>query len=188
MENAIAQSGCLLRALRPEWRQPNPSVPEHHRGRPWLPAKSCVIDGGLIAADRHGEPDFLALLHSRIVPVCVYVFDLLELNGRDLREQPLVQRARSTQALLGRAQSDLLRFSASFPDANALLSEDVLGAVLRASDASERTHLTGRVRAVAGRNLRPRSGRPTTGGERRSSRNRHGDGLKDAAPAEPARH
>jgi hypothetical protein len=39
-----------------------------------LPAKSCIIDGELIAAGRHGEPDFLALLHGRHVPVCVYCF------------------------------------------------------------------------------------------------------------------
>ena len=57
-----------------------------------LPTKSCVIDGELIAAGRHGQPDFLALLHGRHVPTCVYCFDLLHLNGRDLREQPLVQR------------------------------------------------------------------------------------------------
>ena len=57
-----------------------------------LPTKSCMIDGELIAAGRHGQPDFLALLHGRHVPTCVYCFDLLELNGRDLREQPLVPR------------------------------------------------------------------------------------------------
>ena len=47
-----------------------------------LPAKSCVIDGELIAAGRHGQPDFLALLHGRHAPTCVYCFDLLELNRK----------------------------------------------------------------------------------------------------------
>jgi len=88
-----------------------------------LPTKSCVIDGELTAAGRHGQPDFLALLHGRHVPTCVYGFDLLELNGRDLREQPLVQRRARLQALLTRAKCNLLRFSESFPDANALLAE-----------------------------------------------------------------
>ena len=64
-----------------------------------LPTKSCVIDGELIAAGRHGQPDFLALLHGRHVPTCVYCFDLLELNGRDLREQPLVQRRAATSVV-----------------------------------------------------------------------------------------
>ena len=72
-----------------------------------LPTRTCVIDGELIAAGRHGQPDFLALLHGRHVPTCVYCFDLLELNGRDLREQPLVQRRARLQALLVREDSKL---------------------------------------------------------------------------------
>jgi bifunctional non-homologous end joining protein LigD len=88
-----------------------------------LPARSCIIDGELIAAGVHGQPDFLALLHGRRAATCVYCFDVLELNGRDLREQPLVQRRARLQALLGRAQSNLLRFSESFPNADALLTE-----------------------------------------------------------------
>ena len=88
-----------------------------------LPTKSCAIDGELIAAGRHGEPDVLALLHGRHVPTCVYCFDLLELNGRDLREQPLVYRRARLEALLKRAKCNLIRFSEAFPDANALLAE-----------------------------------------------------------------
>jgi len=43
-----------------------------------LPVRSCIIDGELIAGDAHGRPDFLALLHARHVPVCVYAFDILD--------------------------------------------------------------------------------------------------------------
>jgi ATP-dependent DNA ligase len=77
-------------------------------------------------ADRrrvHDEPDFLALLHGRHVPTCVYSFDLLELQGRDLREQALVQQRAQLRALPARTKRDLLRFSESFPDADALLAE-----------------------------------------------------------------
>jgi bifunctional non-homologous end joining protein LigD len=90
-----------------------------------LPSRHVRVfaDGELIAAGRHGQPDFLALLHGRHVPKCVYAFDLLELQGRDLRDQALVQRRARLQALLARAKCDLLRFSESFPDANALLAE-----------------------------------------------------------------
>jgi bifunctional non-homologous end joining protein LigD len=88
-----------------------------------LPTKSCIIDGELIAAGRHGEPNFLALLHGRHVPTCVYCFDLLELNGRDLREQPLVQRRARLEALLKRAKCNVIRFSEAFPNANDLLAE-----------------------------------------------------------------
>jgi bifunctional non-homologous end joining protein LigD len=90
-----------------------------------LPVRSCVLDGELIAAGANGQPDFLALLHARRVPVCVYAFDLMELQGRDLRDQPLEQRRARLEALLARGKSDLVRFSESFPDANALLAECV---------------------------------------------------------------
>jgi bifunctional non-homologous end joining protein LigD len=85
------------------------------------------------------------LLHGRHVPTCVYCFDLLELNGRDLREQPLAQRRVRLQALLARAKSDLLRFSDSFPDANALLAEcsrrGLEGIVSKRKDAPYRSGL-----------------------------------------------
>jgi bifunctional non-homologous end joining protein LigD len=65
------------------------------------------------------------------------------LNGRDLREQPLVQRRARLQALLARAQCDLLRFSESFPDATALLAEcsrrGLEGIVAKRKDAPYRS-------------------------------------------------
>src|SRR6516164_8630657 len=81
-----------------------------------LPTKSCIIDGELIAAGRRGQPDFLALLHGRHAPTCVYCFDSLQLNGRDFREQPLVQRRARLEALLKRAKCNVIRFSEAFPD------------------------------------------------------------------------
>jgi bifunctional non-homologous end joining protein LigD len=83
-----------------------------------LPTKSCTIDGELIAAGRHGAPDFLALLHGRHVPTCFYCFDLLELNGRDLREQPLIYR-RARLEVVKRAKCNLIRFSEAFYPARA---------------------------------------------------------------------
>ena len=52
-----------------------------------------------------GQPDFLALLHRRHVPVCVYAFDLLELQGRDLRDLPLEQQRARLRALLSRTRA-----------------------------------------------------------------------------------
>jgi bifunctional non-homologous end joining protein LigD len=108
-----------------------------------LPTRSCIVDGELIAAGADGEPDFLALLHGRHVPVCVYAFDLLELRGRDLRDQPLVQRRAQLDALLDQSRSDLIRYSDSFPDANALLVEcarrGLEGIVCKRKDAPYRS-------------------------------------------------
>jgi bifunctional non-homologous end joining protein LigD len=84
-----------------------------------LPIKSCIIDGELI----NGRPNFLALLHGRHVPVCVYAFDLMELQGRDLRDQPLYLRRAHLAALLARSSAELIRFSESFRDANVLMAE-----------------------------------------------------------------
>jgi bifunctional non-homologous end joining protein LigD len=102
-----------------------------------------IFDGELIAAGRHGQPDFLALLHGRHVPTCVYCFDLLELNGRDLREQPLVQRRARLEALLKRAKCSVIRFIETFRNANDLLAEyarlGLEGIVAKRKDAPYRS-------------------------------------------------
>ena len=112
-----------------------------------LPTKSCIIDGELIAAGKHGEPNFLALLHGRHVPVCVYAFDLMELDVRDLREQPLEQRRSQLKRLLARSKGNLIRFGDSFPSPlccwrNAFPS--------RASCVSARMRRIDQVRAAVG--------------------------------------
>jgi bifunctional non-homologous end joining protein LigD len=53
----------------------------------------------------------------------VYAFDLMEWRGRDIEERPLVQRRAQLEAFLKRGASRLIRFSESFPDANASLAE-----------------------------------------------------------------
>jgi bifunctional non-homologous end joining protein LigD len=88
-----------------------------------LAARSCIIDGELIVPDATGEPDFTALLHGRTQGACVYCFDLMELQGRDISEQPLERRRARLAALLKRAGSRLVRFSENFPDAGLLLAE-----------------------------------------------------------------
>jgi bifunctional non-homologous end joining protein LigD len=72
-----------------------------------LPTKSCVIDGELIAAGRHGQPEFLALLHGRHAST----------------KQPLVYRRARLEAQLKRAKCNVIRFSEAFPNANDLLAE-----------------------------------------------------------------
>ena len=111
------------------------------------PVRSCIIDGELIAAGAEGQPDFRALLHGRHVPVCVYAFDLMELDGRDLREQPLEQRRSQLKRLLARSKGNLIRFGDSFPSPlccwrNAFPS--------RASCVSARMRRIDQVRAAVG--------------------------------------
>jgi bifunctional non-homologous end joining protein LigD len=76
-------------------------------------------------------------------PRAFYAFDLLELQGRDLRDQPLVQRRARLQALLRRTKCELLRFSESVPDADTLLAEcsrrGLEGIVAKRKDAPYRS-------------------------------------------------
>jgi len=50
-----------------------------------------VVDGELVAFDADGRPSFAALQHAS-TPVVFYLFDVLILNGRDVRNEPLAAR------------------------------------------------------------------------------------------------
>ncbi|CDX26603.1 ATP dependent DNA ligase [Mesorhizobium plurifarium] len=60
-----------------------------------LPAKSFIIDGEMTALDADGKPNFHAM-HSRMrwnAELLTFVaFDLLHLDGEDLRYMPLIER------------------------------------------------------------------------------------------------
>ena len=66
-----------------------------------LAVASCLIDGEAIACDAEGLADFQLLRrrrHDYAVTLCA--FDLLELDGHDLRDQPIeVRKARLTLLL-----------------------------------------------------------------------------------------
>jgi bifunctional non-homologous end joining protein LigD len=71
-----------------------------------LPANNIVLDGELVAIDTKGKPDFHALQSalargSRSPASLVYfAFDLLHLDGFDLRAAPLLERKRVLSELL----------------------------------------------------------------------------------------
>jgi ATP-dependent DNA ligase len=58
-----------------------------------LRATSALLDGEGIVDDQHGMPDF-NLIHSKGYDreVSLIAFDLLELNGEDVRQAPLTER------------------------------------------------------------------------------------------------
>lgn len=78
------------------WRYP---VVVHAAKR--LRATSALLDGEGIVYDQHGMPDF-NLVHSREYDreASLIAFDLLELNGEDLRPLPLMERKRRLAHLL----------------------------------------------------------------------------------------
>jgi bifunctional non-homologous end joining protein LigD len=64
-----------------------------------LDVDDAILDGEVIAADETGRPQFYDLLRGTRPPAYV-AFDIVWLNGADLREWPLHERRRVLQAIL----------------------------------------------------------------------------------------
>jgi bifunctional non-homologous end joining protein LigD len=73
-----------------------------------LRCKTAVLDGELAALDDEGRPDFYALLYRRQAPVFV-VFDVLAVDGRDVRGEPLVAHKRRLRAIVPSLATSCLR-------------------------------------------------------------------------------
>ena len=80
---------------------------------------SALIDGEIVAIDSQGRTNF-SMLKTGIaagMPLKFYAFDLLELNGDDLSNRPLLQRKEQLEFLLGaREPGDSLQFSGHIVD------------------------------------------------------------------------
>ncbi|HMA74828.1 MAG TPA: DNA ligase [Xanthobacteraceae bacterium] len=57
-----------------------------------LPVRSCMIDGEAIVCDENGLADFELIRGHRTADAVHCAFDLLELDGRDLRRRPIEER------------------------------------------------------------------------------------------------
>jgi bifunctional non-homologous end joining protein LigD len=72
-----------------------------------LRVESAVLDGEIACVDDAGRPVFRDLLFRR--RQCVFIaFDLLYLNGKDLRMLPLIERKAALKKLLRRKRSRIL--------------------------------------------------------------------------------
>jgi bifunctional non-homologous end joining protein LigD len=73
-----------------------------------LKVRSCLIDGEAVACDGDGLPSFDQLRYRRQdAAVFLFAFDLLELNGQDLRREPIEVRKRQLATLLRSARFGL---------------------------------------------------------------------------------
>jgi bifunctional non-homologous end joining protein LigD len=101
----IWRTGALARITSRGNQDWTPKLPGVAAAVRELPVRSCVLDGELIALDARGRSNFGQLQQlfgegasrSRLR---VMVFDLLFLDGQDLRELPQVERKRSLARLL----------------------------------------------------------------------------------------
>ena len=92
-----------------DWADRFPSIVE---AAARLKAQSFLIDGEVVIARDDGMPDFHALRSKRRGPEAVlYAFDLLEHDGADLRDLPLIERKQRLARLLGRAKRQAICFN-----------------------------------------------------------------------------
>ena len=83
------------------------------------------MDAELVGCDADGIPAFHALTTGNAHGCCAWCFDLMMVDGKDVRAEPLEERRARLEALLAGADQDLLRLSESFDDAVKLLEAAV---------------------------------------------------------------
>jgi bifunctional non-homologous end joining protein LigD len=73
-----------------------------------LRTRSCILDGEAVACGADGVPSFDRIRYRRHdASVSLYAFDLIELNGDDLRREPLEVRKATLASVLSKAAAGL---------------------------------------------------------------------------------
>jgi bifunctional non-homologous end joining protein LigD len=90
-------------------------------------AQDAIIDGEIVALDEKGRSSFQLLQAYDIgqgrPPIFFYAFDLLQVDGEDLRKLPLEERRQRLEKLI-KAKSGVIRFSSGLGgDAESLLAQ-----------------------------------------------------------------
>lgn len=70
-------------------------------------AHDAVLDGEIVCLDANGRTNFYKLLFRRDWPY-FFAFDLLSVDGEDLRAKPLLERKRRLKRIMPRIESRLL--------------------------------------------------------------------------------
>lgn len=77
----------------------------------WAAGRAMVLDGEMTVTDDHGRTDFQALQnymrHPNGKSLIYIIFDLLALDGADLRQHTLIDRKETLEALMKNAPQDL---------------------------------------------------------------------------------
>jgi bifunctional non-homologous end joining protein LigD len=93
-----------------------------------LDSENAILDGEVVALEPSGRSSFQLLQMSRLPgikppPICYYVFDALNLDGKDLGNLPLIERKKLLEKALPK-DNGVVRFSASLNgDPEKLLDE-----------------------------------------------------------------
>ena len=108
-----------------------------------LKVTNAVLDGELCALDGDGRPAFYNLMKRQCQAV-YYAFDILWLNGRDLRDLPLVERKKILRKIIPRKSSSVGCVSYVDRDAPKLFElikkNDLEGLVVKRKDGKYAQH------------------------------------------------
>ena len=76
-----------------------------------LEVEDAILDGEIVAVDSEGRSDFqalqLAMKNKSSKRLKYYVFDLLECNGEDLREKPLLERKEKLESIIPKRSAEI---------------------------------------------------------------------------------
>ena len=151
----VAREHGRARLLTRNGRDATPAFPELARAIEALPFDDLLMDGELVVLDESGRPSFQRLQNrariSRLPdirhaavenPGTLYLFDLLAVEGYDVRPLPLVKRKALLSAML--PKTGPLRYSEHFADRGEELYEQVVrlgleGIVAKKADAPYRS-------------------------------------------------
>lgn len=106
---AYKNTDCVL--LSRNQKSFNPRFPSIANAIKKLPG-SFVLDGEIVILDKKGRSDFQLLQNyqrSKDLPY-FYAFDILYLNGQDLKQIPLIERKKILKKLLGSRRISQIRF------------------------------------------------------------------------------
>jgi bifunctional non-homologous end joining protein LigD len=104
-----------------DWSDRYPSI---IRAASHLPCHSAIIDGEAILPDGDGASDFEAFQSAiQVNPhsIILYAFDLMHVDGTDLRRESLAVRRSILKALIGRDEESSIQFSEEFIGEGAVL-------------------------------------------------------------------
>jgi bifunctional non-homologous end joining protein LigD len=104
---ALAHVGAEVRLISRRSREYRQFDNLRRSLREALTVRDAVIDGEIVCLDGDGRSQFVELLRRRGEPLFI-AFDLLSLDGRDLRELPLLERKRELRRIVPRRSTSVL--------------------------------------------------------------------------------
>ena len=104
-----------------DWSDRYPSI---IRAASHLPSQSAIIDGEAILPKGDGASDFEAFqsaIHDNPHSIILYAFDLMHVDGTDLRQESLSKRRSILKELIGENEESRIQFSEDFVGEGAVL-------------------------------------------------------------------